>query len=69
MPCPGSPGSISGRHPLVVQVLAGAKRKLACGTTKEEAITPEILASLVYRFGGHEASLSDVHFYHLNTVN
>ena len=43
-------------------MLAGAKKKLACDTMKEEPITPEILASLLDRFGDHEASLSDVHW-------
>ena len=49
-------------HPLVVQVLAGIKRKLACATTKKEPITPEILSTLVSRFGQQlqDASLSDI---------
>ena len=34
-------------HPLVVQVLAGAKRQLACPTIKKEPITPEILTKIV----------------------
>ena len=32
-------------HPLVIQVLAGIKRKLACPTVKIEPITPEILSN------------------------
>ena len=47
-------------HPLVVQVLAGIKRKLACATTKKEPITPEILLTLVSKFGQQDASLSDI---------
>lgn len=47
-------------HPLVQQVLAGAKCKLAHKTTKKEPITPEILAKLVDKFGQPEASLLDV---------
>ena len=47
-------------HPLVAQVVAGAKRKLACSTSKKEPITTEILSNLVTRFGGSDASLADV---------
>ena len=47
-------------YPLVVQVLAGAKRKVACTTSKMEPITPEILSTLVSRFGQQDASLSEV---------
>ena len=47
-------------HPLVQQVLAGAKRKLAHKTTKKEPITPEILATLIDRFGRPQAPLLDV---------
>ena len=47
-------------HPLVQQVLSGAKRKLAHKTTKKEPITPEILSALVDKFGNEQASLSDV---------
>ena len=47
-------------HPLVVQVLAGIKRKLACATTKKEPITPEILSTLVTKCGQQDASLSDI---------
>ena len=47
-------------HPLVVQVLAGIKRKLACPTTKKEPITPEILLTLVSKFGQQDALLSDI---------
>ena len=50
-------------HPLVVQVLVGIKRKLACATTKKEPLTPEILSTLVSRFGRQDASLS--HLIHL----
>ena len=45
-------------HPLVIQVLAGIKRKLACPTVKKEPITPEILSTLVSKFGQQDASLS-----------
>ena len=47
-------------HPLVVQVLGGIKRGLACATSKKEPITPAIFAELVSRFGQHDASLSDI---------
>lgn len=47
-------------HPIVVQVLAGAKRLLAHKTTKKEPITPEHLLLLVQRFGARDASLADV---------
>lgn len=47
-------------HPLVIQVLAGIKRKLACPTIKKEPITTEILSTLVSKFGQQDASLSDV---------
>ena len=47
-------------HPLVQQILAGAKRKLAHKAVKKEPITPEILANLIERFGQPQASLSDV---------
>ena len=48
-------------HPLVVQVLAGIKRILACATTKKEPITPDIISTLVPRFGQQDASLADIH--------
>jgi len=47
-------------HPLVVQVLAGAKRQLACPTVKKEPITSEILTKLVDKFGQEDASLLNV---------
>ena len=47
-------------HPLVIQVLAGIKRKLAYPTVKKEPITPEILSTLVSKFGQQDASLSDI---------
>ena len=47
-------------HPMVQQVLAGARRILAKKTNKKEPITPEILASLVEHFAGKDASLSDI---------
>ena len=47
-------------HPLVQQILAGAKCRLAHKTTKKEPVTPEILAALVDKFGKEQASLSDV---------
>ena len=42
------------------QVLAGTKRKLASSTLKKEPITPQILSTLVARFGAADASLSDI---------
>lgn len=47
-------------HPLVVQVLAGAKRMLAHKTTKKEPLQLDQLQMLVNRFGAREASLVDV---------
>ena len=47
-------------HPLVVQLLAGIKKKLACATTKKEPVTPDILSTLVSRFGQQDASLADI---------
>ncbi len=48
------------QHPLVRQVLDGAKRMLAQRTTKKEPITPENLGQLVDRFAGPSALLSDI---------
>ena len=48
------------QHALVKQTLAGAKRILAKTTVKKEPITADILQLLVDRFGGEEASLSDI---------
>ena len=48
------------RHTLVVQVLQGAKRILAHRVQKKEPITPEILLSLVERFGQQSATLADI---------
>ena len=45
---------------MVKEARAGAKRILAQPTTKKEPITPEILETLVDRFGGADASLSDI---------
>ena len=45
---------------LVKEARAGAKRILAQSTTKKEHITLEILETLVDRFGGADASLSDI---------
>lgn len=47
-------------HPLVAQVLAGAKRILAKPTVKKEPITADILGLLVHKFGQQGASLSDI---------
>ena len=47
-------------HPLVQQVLAGAKRLLAHKTTKKEPITMDHLKSLVGRFGSKDASLANI---------
>ena len=46
-------------HPLVRQVLEGAKRMLAHKVGKKEPITPNILKALVDKFG-KEATLSDI---------
>ena len=46
-------------HPLVQQVIAGAKGRLAHKTVKKERITPDILSKLVEKFGQAEAPLSD----------
>lgn len=48
------------KHPLVEQVLAGAKRVLAKPTVKKEPITADILKELVTKHGGEGASLSDI---------
>ena len=47
-------------HPLVVQVLAGAKRMLAHKTSKKEPLTPEHLRVLVEKFGSENATLADI---------
>ena len=47
------------RHPLVRQVLDGAKRMLAHRVAKEP-ITPEILKALVERFAKHDGTLSNI---------
>ena len=47
-------------HPLVIQVLAGAKRIFAHKTTKKEPLRPDQLQLLVNRFGSESASLADV---------
>jgi hypothetical protein len=47
-------------HPLVAQVVAGAKRVLARPTVKKEPITADILGLLVRKFGQEGASLSDI---------
>ena len=56
-------------HPLVQQVLSGAKRKLAHKTTKSKPITPEILAALVDKFGNESASLAGAALQHLRVVD
>lgn len=48
------------KHPLVKQVLGGAKRMLAHKVAKKEPITPEILKVLVERFAQEGARLSDI---------
>ena len=48
------------RHPLVKQVLEGAKRMLAHKVNKKEPITPEILRSLVDRYATEQATLADI---------
>ena len=47
-------------HPLVQQVLAGAKHKLSHIAMKEEPIMLEILATLIDMLGSEQASLSDI---------
>ena len=47
-------------HPLVKQVLEGAKRMLAHRVNKKEPITPEILRSLVDRYATEQATLADI---------
>ena len=65
MPWPGSIHTMAGvedptKHPLVAQVVAGAKRILAKPITKKEPISAEILASLVQKFGQASASLAEI---------
>ena len=48
------------KHPLVAQVVAGAKRILAGPIVKKEPITADILGALVMKFGQSDASLSDI---------
>ena len=48
------------KHPLVVQVVAGAKRLLAKRTVKKEPISADILSSLVKNFGHTDAPLADI---------
>ena len=48
------------QHPLVKQVLDGAKRILAHKVSKKEPITPEILKALFDKFANKSASLSDI---------
>ena len=47
-------------HPLVKQVLEGAKRMLSHRVNKKEPITPEILRSLVDRYATEQATLADI---------
>lgn len=47
-------------HPLVVQVLTGAKKLLAHKVTKKEPLRPEHLAALLEKFGTKDASLADI---------
>lgn len=48
------------KHPLVSQVVAGAKRILAKPTVRKEPISADILSSLVQKFGQASATLSDI---------
>ena len=48
------------RHPLVRQVLDGAKRMMAHKVTKKEPITPENIKALVDRFAKEGATLSEI---------
>ena len=47
-------------HPLVIQVLAGAKRMLAHKVSKKEPIKPKHLLALVQKFGSKDATLMDI---------
>ena len=47
-------------HPLVQQVIAGAKRRLAHKIVKKEPIMPEILGKLVEKLDQAKAPLSDI---------
>lgn len=47
-------------HPLVKQVLEGAKCILAHKADKKEPITPEILRSLVDKYAITHATLADI---------
>ena len=47
-------------HPLVHAALEGARRQLGKPTVKKEPVTPEMLRSLVEKFGGRNASLTDL---------
>ena len=47
-------------HPLVKQVLEGAKRILAHKTDKTEPITPETLKVLVHKYATTHATLADI---------
>ena len=48
------------RHPLVNQVLEGAKRILAHKANKKEPITAEILKALVDKYATEQATLADI---------
>ncbi len=47
-------------HPLVIQVLAGAKRMLAHRIIKKKPLQPDQLQMLVNHFGAKDASLADI---------
>ena len=47
-------------HPLVHAALEGARRQLGKPTVKKEPVTPEMLWSLVEKFDGRNASLTDL---------
>ena len=47
-------------HQLVHAALEGARRQLGKPTVKKEPVTPEMLQSLVEKFGGKNASLTDL---------
>ena len=46
--------------PIVINILEAAKRLLSVPVKKKEPVTPEIMLSLFQRFGGSDATLSDL---------
>ena len=54
--------------PSVLAILEAAKRLLSVQIKKKEPVTPEIILSLFERFGGENASVSDLHLLTLCTL-